>query len=56
MTTQQSYDLLLKGGHVIDPANHLDGPADVALRDGKIALVAADIAPDAAATVAMSPG
>lgn len=34
------YDLLLKGGHVIDPANNLDGPADVAIADKKIARVA----------------
>jgi dihydroorotase len=52
MTTHSVYDLLLKGGRVIDPANHRDGPADVALRGGKIALVAADIDPGAAATVA----
>lgn len=52
MTTQTPYDLLLKGGHVIDPANRLDGPADVALRGDKIVLVANDIAPDTAATVA----
>jgi dihydroorotase len=33
------YDLLLKGGHVIDPANHLDGVMDVAVSGGKIAAV-----------------
>ena len=26
-----TYDLLLKGGHVIDPANHFDAVADVAV-------------------------
>ena len=39
----QDYDLLLKGGHVIDPKNQLDGVMDVAIQDGKIARVAADI-------------
>jgi dihydroorotase len=39
------YDLLLKGGHVIDPANHLDRKIDVAVADGKIAAVGPDIAP-----------
>ncbi len=34
-----SYDLVLGGGHVIDPRNGLDGPMDVALRDGRIAAV-----------------
>ena len=26
-----TYDLLLKGGHVIDPANHIDEVRDVAI-------------------------
>ena len=33
------YDLLLKGGHVIDPANRLDAVMDVAISGGKIAAV-----------------
>ncbi|MGC2765744.1 MAG: amidohydrolase/deacetylase family metallohydrolase [Candidatus Acidiferrum sp.] len=37
------YDLLLKGGHVIDPANHIDGAMDVAVSAGKIAAVDKDI-------------
>lgn len=40
----QSYDLLLKGGHVIDPKNGIDSPMDVAIKDGKIARVAKNIA------------
>ncbi len=39
------YDLMLKGGRVIDPASHLDGVLDVAVENGKIARVAAGIAP-----------
>ena len=35
-----TYDLLLKGGHVIDPAAGRDGIADVAFKDGKVAAVA----------------
>jgi dihydroorotase len=38
-----SYDLLLKGGHVIDPANNVDALLDVAVAAGKIAAVAKDI-------------
>jgi dihydroorotase len=38
------YDLLLKGGHVIDPKNNLNKPMDVAIANGKIAAVEADIA------------
>src|SRR6266699_4056942 len=37
------YDLLLKGGHVIDPANNLDGIMDVAVSKNKIAAVEKDI-------------
>lgn len=37
------YDLLLKGGHVIDPANHIDGAMDVAVAGDKIAAVAPNI-------------
>jgi dihydroorotase len=40
---QDSYDLLLTGGHVIDPANEIDGVRDVAIRNGRIARVAASI-------------
>jgi dihydroorotase len=39
----QEYDLLLKGGHVIDAKNNIDALMDVAMRDGKIAKVAKSI-------------
>lgn len=39
----QPYDLLLKGGHVIDPKNELDAPRDVAIAAGKIARVSESI-------------
>src|SRR5258706_15715260 len=41
-----SYDLVLKGGRVIDPAQGLDGSYDIAIRKGKIAAVAPPIAAD----------
>jgi dihydroorotase len=37
------FDLLLKGGHVIDPKNKLDAVRDVAIQSGKIAEIAPDI-------------
>jgi dihydroorotase len=40
----QDYDLLLKGGHVIDPKNKTSAIRDVAVKDGKIAEVASGIA------------
>jgi len=39
----QTYDTLLKGGHVIDPKNGIDRVMDVAITGGKIARVAAAI-------------
>lgn len=42
---QTQYDLLLQGGHVIDPKNHLSAVRDVAMRDGRIAAVAEHIDP-----------
>jgi len=39
----QEYDLLLKGGHVVDGKNKISAVRDVAIRDGKIAEVAANI-------------
>ena len=38
-----NFDLLLKGGHLIDPANGIDGPRDLAISGGKVAAVDADI-------------
>ena len=37
--TSKKFDLILRGGHVIDPAARRNGPADVAVSDGKIAAV-----------------
>jgi dihydroorotase len=45
------YDLLLKGGHVIDPANQVDGIFDVAVAGGKIAAVEKNILADKAGKV-----
>ena len=39
----QIIDILLKGGYVIDPKNNIDSHMDVAIFDGKIFQVAADI-------------
>lgn len=43
MINAQVYDILLKGGHVIDPKNRTDGIMDVAVKDGKIARIAKSI-------------
>jgi dihydroorotase len=46
---QAKYDLLLKGGHVVDAKNQVSGRYDVAIKDGKIAEVSKTI--DAAAAL-----
>lgn len=38
------YDLLLKGGHVLDPGQGLDAQLDIAISDGRIAAIEPDIA------------
>jgi dihydroorotase len=54
-TAQPAYDLLLKGGHVIDPRNKVNMVADVAIRGGKIAAVAPKIdSPKALKTIDVS--
>jgi dihydroorotase len=40
---QEKYDLLLKGGHVIDPKNGISAVRDVAIAGGKVAAVASRI-------------
>ena len=40
-----AYDLLLRGGHVIDPKNQIDAVMDVAIKDGHIARVAKALSP-----------
>jgi dihydroorotase len=40
---QTQYDLLLRGGRVVDPKNHLSAVRDIAVRDGKIAAVSEHI-------------
>src|SRR3989442_9354981 len=43
VSAQQKYDLLLKGGHVIDSRNRISAVRDVAIANGKVAAVAANI-------------
>src|ERR1700761_1324437 len=51
MSVNTSFDLLLRGGRVIDPAAGIDGLKDVAIRGGKIAAVQSDILPTSAREV-----
>jgi dihydroorotase len=51
LVNAQTIDILLKGGHVIDPKNKIDSKMDVAIADGKIVKVAANIPPTGAKKV-----
>ena len=46
-----TYDLLIKGGRVIDPSVGLDGVRDVAIAGGRIVAIEADLKGDAADTI-----
>jgi dihydroorotase len=52
----QQINILLKGGHVIDPANGIDSPMDVAISEGKILQVARTISADQAEKVVDATG
>lgn len=45
------WDMLLRGGRVLDPASSHDGPADVAVRSGAVAAIGQGLPADAAAEV-----
>jgi dihydroorotase len=46
------YELLLRGGHVIDPRNGINAPRDVAIAAGRVAAAAPAISPsDALKTI-----
>jgi dihydroorotase len=54
--SQVRYDVLLKGGHVIDPKNRIDQVMDVAIAERKIARVAPNIPEAEAKQVINVPG
>src|SRR5215468_9054105 len=41
-----AFDLILKGGRIIDPSQKLDRVADIAFADGKVAKIDANLRPD----------
>jgi dihydroorotase len=46
-----AYDLVIRGGRIVDPSQQIDTIADVAVVDGRIAAVAASLPDDAAETI-----
>src|ERR1017187_5611905 len=49
--TAVKYDLIVKGGRVIDPSRKLDAIRDVAMANGRIVAIEAGIKADAAETI-----
>lgn len=45
------YGIIISGGHLIDPKNQIDEPMDIAINDGKIALIAKRISTEKATQV-----
>ena len=45
------YDLLIRGGHIVDPKNKVDITGDIAIEDGKVVAVAEEIAGEAKETL-----
>ncbi|WP_299530128.1 amidohydrolase/deacetylase family metallohydrolase [Ulvibacterium sp.] len=56
MVSAQAYDMLIKGGHVIDVKNDIDKVMDVAIKQGKIAKVDSDISEGQAEVVVNAEG
>lgn len=52
----QEYNIVIKGGHVIDPKNNINEVMDVAINNGKIAQVAKNIDPKKATQVVDAKG
>ena len=48
VVAQPAYDILIKGGHVIDTKNNFDAVADVAVAGSKIARIATSKPPESA--------
>lgn len=56
MANAGTYDLLIKGGDVVDPGSGYSGQLDVAVKDGKIAAVEVGIEAESAAKVVDASG
>lgn len=54
--TAKPYNIVIKGGHVIDPKNKMDAVMDVAIKGGRIALIAKNIDPKQAVQVVNAQG
>src|SRR5215467_1697599 len=51
LAVEEGYEVIIKGGRIIDPSRKLDAVRDVAITRGRIAAVKANIPPGKAATI-----
>lgn len=56
VAAQQPFSIVIKGGHVIDPKNNINGVMDVAINESKIVQVAKNIDPKQAIQVVNATG
>ncbi|WP_339924062.1 amidohydrolase/deacetylase family metallohydrolase [uncultured Cyclobacterium sp.] len=56
LVSAQTYDMLIKGGRLIDPKNNIDATMDIAIKDGKVAKVAKSISEKEAGKVIAASG
>ena len=47
----EQFDIVIKGGRVLDPASGLDGVRDIGIRQGRLAAVEESVSPGAARTI-----
>ena len=52
----QNYDMLIKGGHIIDPVNNIDQVMDLAIKGNKIAAIEKEISANQAKKVVDASG
>ena len=52
----QNYDILIKGGHIIDPVNNIDQVMDIAIKGNKIAAIEKEISANQAKKVVDASG
>lgn len=55
-TIAQDYDILIKGGHVMDAKNEINSIMDIAILNGKIAMIAAHIPEKQAKAIIVAKG
>ncbi|MGB9596706.1 MAG: amidohydrolase/deacetylase family metallohydrolase, partial [Candidatus Poribacteria bacterium] len=56
INNEEKYDLLIKGGHIIDPANKINNKMDIAIKDKKIVQIESEISSERASKIVKASG